>query len=188
MLQASLQFFWKTLLSHSVVLGTIAKHSVDSHWAPASTHSVALQDQTDEDVIHTLTPGSPQELHTLISRAPILKQQDKWLLFSCASQLRGTKINSTLLVTWVKLKNQWAQNSFSQVSYLLVWKWFLKKTPNKHIFSFFFVRLNLTSTFRVYVTIKGSYLPSISIFWSGISNSMTFMLDSFQDPLNILEK
>lgn len=82
-----------------MVLGTIAKHFVDSHRSPASTHSVALQEQTDEDGIHTLTPGSPQELHTLISKAPIPKQQDKWLLFSCASQLRSTKINSTLLVT-----------------------------------------------------------------------------------------
>lgn len=26
------------------------------------------------------------------------------------------------------------------------------------------------------------------MFWSGISNGMTIMLDSFQDPLNMLEK
>lgn len=83
-------------------LGTIAKHSANSHRSPAS----APRDQRDEEVIHTLTLGSPQELHTLISRAPMAKQQDKWLLFSCASQLRGTKMCSALLVTQVKLKTE----------------------------------------------------------------------------------
>lgn len=30
--------------------------------------------------------------------------------------------------------------------------------------------------------------PSVSMFWSGISKLISIMLDSFQDPLNMLEK
>lgn len=30
--------------------------------------------------------------------------------------------------------------------------------------------------------------PSVSMFWSGISKFISIMLDSFHDPLNMLEK
>lgn len=32
------------------------------------------------------------------------------------------------------------------------------------------------------------FSPSVSMFWSGISKLISIMLDSFQEPLNMLEK
>lgn len=43
-----------------------------------------------------------------------------------------------------------------------------------------------TSAMCFYVT--EVFSPSVSMFWSGISKLISIMLDSFQEPLNMLEK